>query len=223
MQSMRAPEKRAAIPADGEHTVVDATQSSAQGSAPSAQTSAPLFHSTIDEFEQRLKVEFKAGFDEGRRHTEKHLRDEITRSLMESQKKFEQLLLAVQEESGRLQSAAEKNVVRLALAIAERVTKREITIDRGFVLRQINEGVKRVVGMNRLKIRINPKDEELVREYRTNILATSDAVNELVIEADETIAQGGCIIESDSGNVDAMIATQLERIEAALMGEQEER
>lgn len=180
---------------------------------------APVVQSSLDEFEERLKSEFKAGFDEGRRHAEKNLRDALTGALVESQKSFETLTREMKEKIERFQAMSERDVVKLALAIAEKVVKREIVLDDQLVLRQINEAVKRVVGIERIKIRINPRDEELVRAYRTNILATTDAVRELAIEADETITRGGCVIESDSGNVDALIATQSERIYAALLGE----
>jgi flagellar assembly protein FliH len=182
---------------------------------------SPSALSTIDEFEERLKVEFKAGFDEGRRQTEKHLRGELERKLAETQTHLHEVLSRLQPELERFRSSAEKQVVKLALAIAERIVKREVATDNELVVRQIGEAVKRIVGIERMKIRVNPKDEALVREYRTSILASTDAVRELAIEADETIARGGCIIESDSGNVDALLVTQIERIEVALLGGEE--
>lgn len=181
----------------------------------------PTIHSTIDEFEERLTAEFKAGFDEGRRQTEKHLRGEMEKQLAETQTQLHELLANIPSALERFRSSAEKHVVKLALAIAERIVKREVAMDNELVVRQIGEAVKRIVGIERMKIRVNPKDETLVRNYRTRILASTDAVRELAIEADETIARGGCIIESDSGNVDALIATQFERVETALLGVEE--
>ena len=126
-------------------------------------------------------------------------------------------------EFGRFQHAAEVSVVKLALAIADRIVKREVSIDKDLVLRQIHEATKRVVGVERIKLRVNPQDEEYMREHRSAILSTTDAVRELVVEGDDTIERGGCILESDSGNVDALIATQFERIEAALLTENIQR
>jgi flagellar assembly protein FliH len=94
-------------------------------------------------------------------------------------------------------------------------------MDNEFVIRQICEGAKRVIGVERIRIRVNPADEEYVRQHRAQVLMNADSVRDLVIESDETIEQGSCVIESDAGNVDTLIATQLERIEAALFGEAE--
>ena len=176
----------------------------------------------MDEIEERLRAEFKAGFDEGRRHAEKHIRDEFAAKHKMAQKDLENLIESIGFGMEQFQSSAERNVVRLAVAVAEKLVKREVALDDEYVLRQVHEAAKRIVGVERLKIRVNPKDEELLRKHRSSFMIRSDAVRELVIESDETIARGGCIIESDSGNVDALIATQMERIEAALLGSQDE-
>ncbi len=173
--------------------------------------------------DQQLKDEFKAGFDEGRRYTEKFLREDLAATLAAERKNILTLVQSISAEFDRLRHSAELAVVKMALAIAERVVKREVSLDEGLVLRQIHEATKRVVGVERIKLRVNPKDEEYVRDHRPGILTSTDAVRELVIEGDETIERGGCILESDSGNVDALIATQMERIEAAMLSEQTQK
>lgn len=175
---------------------------------------------TMD-MEARLRDEFKAGFDEGRRFAEKQLRESFAVQLHETQEAIRVLTENMQREYDELYASAERNVVRLALAVAERIVKRQVLLDDEFVIRQICEGAKRVIGVERIRIRVNPADEEYVRQHRAQILMNADSVRDLVIESDETIERGSCVMESDAGNVDALIATQLERIEAALFGEAE--
>ncbi|MBX2989629.1 MAG: hypothetical protein KF749_00525 [Bacteroidetes bacterium] len=172
------------------------------------------------DIEQRLNNEYKAGFEEGRRFTEKSLHDELAARLSQNRAVVEQLAGNIVREYERLQREAERCVVALALGIAERIVKREVMLDNEMVVRQIHEATKRIIGVERIKIRVNPADEEFVRNHRTQILASSDAVRDVAVEGDETIERGGCILESESGNVDALIATQMERIGVALLGEQ---
>lgn len=172
------------------------------------------------EFQQRIRDEFKAGFDEGRRFTEKALRDELARERVEQQQKVRSVIASVVEQEKKFRQSAEESLVKLSLAIAERIVKREVRLDPSVVLRQIHEATKRVVGVERIKLRVHPTEEEFVRQHRVDITSGSDAVRELVIEGDETISPGGCILESESGNVDALISTQMEKIEQALLGEQ---
>jgi len=176
-----------------------------------------------DEIEERLREEFKAGFDEGRRHAEGTLAEEFHRKEAELSERVETLLGNIIRQYHQFQSAAERNAVQLAVAIAERIVKKAVTIDDEFVLRQIHEAMKRVVGVDRIRIRLNPADEEFVRAHRPALLTSADAVRELTLESDETIPRGSCMLESDAGNVDASIATQLERVEAALFSDQEAR
>lgn len=173
--------------------------------------------------EDRLREEFKAGFDEGRRHAERSIREEYQRKNAEMQAAVDALLESIARQYKEFQAAAERHVVRLAVAVAERIVKRTIALDHEVVLRQIHEAMKRVVGVDRIRIRINPRDEEFVRAHRAELLTSADAVRELTLEADETIERGSCVLESDAGNVDASITTQLERIEAALFNDQETR
>jgi flagellar biosynthesis/type III secretory pathway protein FliH len=57
-----------------------------------------------------------------------------------------------------------------------------------------------------------------LRDRRNDLLASGEGVREIMIETDDTVERGGCIIESASGNIDARIATQLAQIETALFG-----
>lgn len=41
--------------------------------------------------------------------------------------------------------------------------------------------------------------------------------NAIVITADKTIENGGCVIETDSGTVDARVSTQMDVLKKAVM------
>jgi flagellar biosynthesis/type III secretory pathway protein FliH len=110
-----------------------------------------------------------------------------------------------------------RTVVQLAVTIAELIVKREVAVDRELVLREAREALRRVVGVQQLTLRVNPFDLDLVREQKSQVLAGSEAVREMRIEPDEAVARGGCIVESEAGNVDARLSTQLRNIETALL------
>jgi len=99
--------------------------------------------------------------------------------------------------------------------------RREVILDDTVVLQQIKEGLRRVLGVDHIKVRVNPIDEAMVREHRAAVAMGSDSLRDMLIEADEKVERGGCILESDSGNVDVRLSTQLKRIEAALLEKQQ--
>lgn len=125
----------------------------------------------------------------------------------------------LRKEFAKLAARLEQEAFRFAVAVAGRIVKHEVTVDDEVVVRQIQEGIRRVVGVESLKLRINPRDEAMVRTNKSFITAKSESVRDMVIETDEKIEPGGCILETSSGTVDARIFTQLEQIEAALFGQ----
>jgi len=166
-----------------------------------------------------LQKGYDQGFAEGLRVGEERVRLEFEQQLSEERLRTGMLLANVQKQLELLEERSERTVVHLAIAIAEQVVKREISLDKETVLRQIREALRRVMGVGHVRLRVNPADEQMVRDHRAAMMGSSDSIREIVVEADEHIPPGGCILESDSGNVDARLATQLKKIETALSDE----
>lgn len=130
------------------------------------------------------------------------------------------LLERIAQQTSRFMGTLEQDAYRFALAVAERVVKHEITLDESVVMRQIRDSMHRIIGVETITVRVHPDDETLVRSHRPVLLSSSDSVREIIIEGDDTVERGGCILESATGNVDARIGSQLRQIESALFGTQ---
>jgi flagellar assembly protein FliH len=163
-----------------------------------------------------LEAEFAKGFAKGKEQGREEGRREMESQLLSEQSRFEGLARSLQEQINALGERLEREAFHFALAVAAKLVKREVSVDDQVVVRQVHDAIHRVVGVETIKLRVNPADEAMVRNHRSSFLASSDSVREMAIEADEKIEQGGCILESSSGNVDARRATQLKQIEAAL-------
>jgi flagellar biosynthesis/type III secretory pathway protein FliH len=160
---------------------------------------------------------FDEGVQEGRRQMEEELRKELDEYLLGEEQVFAHLGESLREQVCQFRASWERDAVKLVLTIAERVVKKEIAIDNDFVIRQIQEAIRRVWGVDRLKLRVNPADEEYVKGQRSLLATMSDSVREFIIEPDETIERGGCMIDSDAGNIDARVSTQMKNIESGLL------
>jgi flagellar assembly protein FliH len=165
------------------------------------------------EYEVKLNEAYRRGFQEA----EKFLRDELRVELNEHVQLLEQILKNFYEEISGLEQKIEKLILSLALEIAKKIVKREIEKDDDFVVNQVREAVKRVIGVEKIKLRVNPEDEKLIRELKPEILQMIDSSGDVIIEADPGIERGGCIIESDLGNVDVRLGTQFSLIENSLI------
>jgi flagellar assembly protein FliH len=74
----------------------------------------------------------------------------------------------------------------------------------------LKNSIKKIIGANDILVKINPKDFELLNAGSVHFLDTTDT--KIRFEISENIQQGGCFIESEVGNVDARISSQLEEL-----------
>ena len=103
-------------------------------------------------------------------------------------------------------------LTKLVIAIAKRVVDRELATDER-VIRDVIDAALDEIGRSGIVIaRVNPEDAAALREaIRHNEWHPLTTV-ELEIAADSDIARGGCVLESDYGQVDATVETQLAQL-----------
>ena len=66
----------------------------------------------------------------------------------------------------------------------------------------------------RMVIRVNPLDLEILERNQPEWIASDEGIE---LKADKRIKRGGCLVEGESGSVDAQIESQIDAIEKALM------
>lgn len=110
---------------------------------------------------------------------------------------------------------AEPELVRLAMAVAERVVYDHVAIDPSVVLENVRHALTRLVGREVVTLRVNPADADVLRKHREGTAASND-VEHLRIVEDQRVDRGGVVIETESGTIDAKISTQLREARRAL-------
>jgi flagellar assembly protein FliH len=113
----------------------------------------------------------------------------------------------------------EADLVQLALAVARKIVGREVSLDPETVARIIRQALSRVEHAGRITIKLNPVDLELLAESKPQLLSGLPEAGRAAFEADEGIARGGCLIDTDSGEVDARIERQFQVVEEAFRAE----
>jgi flagellar biosynthesis/type III secretory pathway protein FliH len=110
---------------------------------------------------------------------------------------------------------AEQDLVRLALAMAEHIVRREIEQDRGQLIAIARAAIERLGGVTAATIRLHPADLDVIRHAHPEALAGA-AVEVL---ADPQLPRGGCVIKSATGVIDAGIDAQLRELRRGIAGE----
>lgn len=110
---------------------------------------------------------------------------------------------------------AEAEVVNLTMDIVRKVLAEELKISRESVLSIAKEAMSEISHASTARIRVNPMDSPLMKSFSEEIKACAPSVREIQIVDDPTIT-GGCIIESDGGQIDASIDGKLSTFDEEL-------
>lgn len=105
----------------------------------------------------------------------------------------------------------ERQVVELALAIASRVLRREVSLDRELLVAMSRIALERLGENVSATIRLNPDDYAFIGAQAQ--VADSSLVR---VVADPLVSSGGCLVQSDFGLIDVGIDAQLGEMATAL-------
>jgi flagellar assembly protein FliH len=125
------------------------------------------------------------------------------------------LLEMARAERHKLIEAAEPELVRLAVGIAERVLHQQLALDRGVVVEMAKVAIARLIERDSVTVRVNPADLERMRDHRDELIALGDIRNLRVVE-DQRVDRGGVVVDTDAGTIDARIGTQLDEARKVL-------
>jgi flagellar assembly protein FliH len=115
---------------------------------------------------------------------------------------------------GVLMRRAERDLVRLAVSMAERVLRHEIDVDRERLVAMARVAIDRLGEHAAATIHLNPVDYEVVQTRHAIDLGKS-----VELVADPSVARGGCLVRSSFGTIDAGIESQVQELSRALLGD----
>ncbi len=151
------------------------------------------------------------GFARGHQEGLEKSREEFVQLMEEAKNVYNQAL------NGReaLIKSATGEIARLALRVAERVIGHEVNINEDVVLHTIKQALEKIKARESVVVRCNPTDVEYVRMNRDVFERMVEGLKTFEVMADGKVERGGCILETNLGNVDARIQTQLAVLQQA--------
>jgi len=127
------------------------------------------------------------------------------------------VLERAQEKRGEILKETEKEVVDLVLLITRKVIKVLSENQRNIVIQNVLEALRKVKSKGNIIIRVNLSDLELATEHKQDFIKIMEGAKSIQVLEDSTVDKGGCIIETDFGEIDARIASQLAELESRIL------
>jgi flagellar assembly protein FliH len=112
-----------------------------------------------------------------------------------------------------LYSQAEREVVKLAIEVAKKIVHREIQVDRDIIQTLVHVALTHVAEKTPVTIHVNPVDYNYISERQTELSHAEG--RSLTLVADKSIERGGCMIETDCGDIDARLEEKFREVEQA--------
>jgi flagellar assembly protein FliH len=160
---------------------------------------------------------YQEGFNEG---LEKGLSEGETAGSERAAQKLEPVLDSLQQVLQQLKNLRqdtyqrlEKEVVDLALAIARKVICREIEVDKEVVVGVAREALAKIEDPGKITIKLNPSDLKFINETKYQLSEMIGNIDNVKLESEGSIQRGGCLVETDLGEIDARIEHQLQAVE----------
>lgn len=143
----------------------------------------------------------EVGYQEGLAAAEAEAADAVGRLVA--------LANAATVEQAQWARAAEREVVGLAMLIAERVVQRHLDDHREVVVHAVQQGLQTLESLQDVRIRVHPDDVPYLEQAWT---AAPDTAKLAAITPDERVQVGGCLIEAGESRIDLQPQTVLEAI-----------
>jgi flagellar assembly protein FliH len=168
-----------------------------------------------DGFQQGYDEGIKKGFDEGLTEGLKKGYEENQHLLQEQAAQFLRLMESLSEPFTALDDEVEKELVRLAIAIATQIIRREIKMDPGQIIAAVKESIKILpLSSQKIYLHLHPEDAELVR----SVLAPTELSPPWNLIEDPLITRGGCKVDTEVSHIDASIENRLASVISTLFG-----
>ena len=151
---------------------------------------------------------------------QKVARTRSTRANQELRKAVVALNTAAAEAIGakeQMKSDAVSELVELAVAIAERVIKRQVMIDPQVLVANLREALALTGRQKQLRVAIHPSQCQVLAAAIPQLQMEWPAIGGAQIIEDESLTPGGCRVLTDHGQIDADLNAQLDRVIAGLL------
>ena len=114
---------------------------------------------------------------------------------------------------------AEREIVELVIDSVRAVIGEQARLEPSLVMDTVERALKRAGSQNIVRIRVNPQNCELVSAQLVG--RAGEVAANWEVTADGAIGVGGCVIDTEAGEVDARLDVQLDEIARAFRSAQD--
>jgi flagellar assembly protein FliH len=110
---------------------------------------------------------------------------------------------------------SQEEILALSLRAAKKMVLAELTQSPDVLLGIVMDAIRRITDKDKVIIKLNSKDAAHMRQHQAAIFAQMPDIKSLEIHDDARVDEGGCVIETRLGYIDATLETKVTILEKA--------
>jgi flagellar assembly protein FliH len=190
----------------------------AEDHAARIEAEAQAKHDTIlqesnEQLEQIRKDAYAEGFESGREAGYQEGRAEVERLINH----LHGIISSAIEKRTEIIEESETQVINLVLLIARKVIKVISENQKNVVINNVIQALRKLKSRGDVILRVNLEDVDLTTDHVKDFMRMVENVRSVTVMEDSRVDQGGCIIETDFGEIDARIKSQFNEIEEKIL------
>ncbi|MFO7803601.1 MAG: FliH/SctL family protein [Desulfovermiculus sp.] len=151
-------------------------------------------------------------FAQGEAAGKKKMRADLDSAL----KAFSQAAQELNNARSEIFKRQSEDLVRLAMVVAEQVLNAELSLNEELVVSIVGKAMQSAFDSDEYHVRVHPEDVSRVQEHRPLLLSNVNGLRQIHVHGDANISRGGCVVESNKGQVDATLESKLAEIQEQL-------
>lgn len=162
-----------------------------------------------DRYRMEVAAEVEQQREQGRRE-----------GFYEGMKQWVSQIKHLEEEVERVQDEIKKLVVPIAIGAAKKLVGRELESSEDTIVDIVTNALRAVSQHRVVTVLVNPQDLDILEANRDRMKEVFDRLETLSIQPRKDIKEGGCIVETESGIINAELEHQwrlLEKLIATTM------
>ena len=169
-----------------------------------------------EEFKAELEKVRKEAFELGKEAGKQECHDQLEGSTKQLLEEYANSIKKLDNASVSFEHSLEslKNeLVVAALDVAKEVVKVEVAHASSEIAKVLSEElIKDLQGASKITLKVNPKDHSVLSQHY-------EKLENVTVVSDSAISEGGVVVVSDAGNIDAQIEKRFERVKKAALSE----
>lgn len=158
--------------------------------------------------EEAYQQAYQLGLDEGREQAFQ----EQKAVLEEKVRHLDEVLNAIIDLKTQLVTFNETHIMKLVYYLARRIALDEIAEKPEVILPVLRQAISGAQADETITVYLSPSDLEFVEQTKEKLGKDFESLKKARLEASEEIQSGGCVVETNYGDVDATVEQRLEKL-----------